>query len=314
MFFKFIKYAGKEPGGFLKYIISYFSLTVVVIIIGSLASMQLKHRFHPTYAEDIKLKHNFTCSPQISESGLKKVVETQDKSLPIKLRYFMLMEVARKKTEPADLFGKIRRFALCANFTKIGIGSVQLNSIGPSGFVVEDLDENEAQLENSVLMKIKKLYPDFPPAIYEEATCLLKNISKRKQLMSDVNNCQENEKVETKQIETTNTNTPNFATAWILITGADQDDLSANHQVKLTRAITGNTKTEVFLVRSWRRIVSFYDDKAAAETALSEFQGALPYAGYIRQVDQWCPELPPKDGQDALERTVENVRYWRCEK
>ncbi|MEO1108745.1 MAG: hypothetical protein AAFX90_12555 [Pseudomonadota bacterium] len=307
----------QQPELLLKYIIGY--LAVFLILLLTLTILWTQGRYWGSawigqgdYAEHQKAHHQFVCRPQV---GAK--IPKSEESDQIRHRYFALMEVTRQEVSPTDFVGKFQRFILCSDFSRVGVGSVQLAATGSGSFFFDEMHVEEAQIRQGEFTEILKRYPDVPEYLSGEVLCLLRHMAQgENKLIPGM--CSDASDNELGVEEVPPTDPPTIPTAsgapgpWILVSGADQSDAAAIHEVRAATGVLSETKgyesTEVFLIRSWRRTVSYFDSKVSAEEALDESKAKLRYGGYIRNTAEWCEGVPTE-----VERTVDNVRFWRCQ-
>ncbi|WP_187429697.1 hypothetical protein ROLI_029460 [Roseobacter fucihabitans] len=306
----------QRPELLLKYVVAY--LAVFLIFLLTLTIVWSQGRYWGSawlgqgdYAERQKAHHQFVCRPQVGPKSPNSGDSDQ-----IRHRYFSLMEVTRQEVSPSDFVGKFQRFILCSNFSRVGVGSVQLAATGSGSFFLDEMHVEEAQIRQGEFAAILDRYPAVPGYLSDEIMCLLRHMAQDKsQLEQEMCSGAPEEDVET--IDPPSTGPPSVPTAtgspgpWILVSGADQSDAGALHEVKAARNVLAGTEgfgsTEVFLIRSWRRTVTYFDSKPDAEQALNAKKSKLRYGGYIRNTTEWCDNIPT-----APERTVDGVRFWRC--
>lgn len=333
----------KRPELLLKYFVGYLAVFLVSILVLTIAWSQFLHWgsewFEGGYSGRQKVYYQFVCRPQIGpktprsvstqqigsktsksdveeQNGSETPTQVGDKkngskdpvpidSQQIRHRYFALMEVARQEVSPTDFVGKFQRFILCANFSGAGVGPVQLAATGSGSFFFDEMHIEEAQIRLNEFKAITTRYPDVPNYLKEEINCLLSEMAQGKQELSDIDCTVDSE-------ESPGDPPKGGPGPWILISGADQSDDGALNEVKASKSVLAGTQgvgaTEVFLIRSWRRTVTYYDDKDNAEAALKNKKSSLRYGGYIRNTAKWCNGIPTE-----YEREIDEVKFWRCQ-
>lgn len=305
----------RTPEILLKNIVSYLAAVLIAMLIFTVTWSQIGHLgskwFGWDYAQGQSVHYQFACRPQVGSE-----TPTSGNSGLIRHRYFALMEVTRQEVSPTDFAGKFQRFLLCSSFSRVGVGSVQLAATGSGSFFFDEMHVEEAQIRRGEFASIMTHYPDVPPYLSEEIVCLLGEMAQGKSDLND-ETCKTPVAVETNPSETQTTTPDPNPTAedkpgpFILISGADQSDASALNEVRTARAILGGMQgtglTEVFLIRSWRRTVTYFDSEVDAKAALEAKNAELPYGGYVRNTATWCNAIPTD-----IERTTDGVRFWRC--
>lgn len=303
----------KRPELVLKYVAAYLAVFLIFLLSLTIVWSQVRYwgsawLGQGDYAERQRALHQFVCRPQLGP-------KTPNLGSPglIRHRYFSLMEVARQEVSPSDFVGKFQRFILCSNFSRVGIGSVQLAATGSGSFFLDEMHVDEAQIRQGEFAAILDRYPAVPDYLSDEIICLLRHMAQGKiKLETGMCSGAPEDDVETiGQPPLPTTPATGSPGPWILVSGADQSDAGALHEVKATRKVLagkeGLGSTEVFLIRSWRRTVTYFDSKSEAEGALNAAMNKLRYGGYIRNTADWCDEISSEP-----ERTVDGVRFWRC--
>ncbi|WP_299960519.1 hypothetical protein [uncultured Roseobacter sp.] len=304
-----------KPEVLLKNIISYAAVLIFLIFATTVLWTQSRYWYDVwfgsgDYADQQRAHHHFICRPQVGRET-PELVDTNQ----IRHRYFALMEVTRQEAAPTDFVGKFQKFVLCADFSRIGVGSVVLAETGSGSFFFDEMHVDEAQIRQGEYAAILARYPHIEDYLADEVMCLLRHIALGKSVLepdmcpaSEVGSPLIPEPDIEPQPLPPETSDPG---PWILISGADQTNQAALTEVRAARTVlggaTGVGATEVFLIRSWRRTVTYFDSEEHAKKALNDNKSRLRFGGYIRNTVEWCDGLPTD-----VEDTLEGVRFLRC--
>jgi hypothetical protein len=95
-----------------------------------------------------------------------------------------------------------------------------------------------------------------------------------------------------------------IAGKWLLISGADQEDDAAIHQVNEVQTAIETLsmdlqskaeKAQIYRIRSWLRTVVPFVSREAARKALDILQSKLVHGGYVRAKDDWCSSVVARE-------------------
>lgn len=310
-----------KPEVLLKNIVSYVAVLIFLLFATTVLWTQSRYWYDVwfgsgDYASQQRAHHHFICRPQVG----RETPDLED-SDQIRHRYFTLMEVTRQEVAPTDFVGKFQKFILCADFSRIGVGSVELAGTGSGDFFFDELHVGEVHIRRGEYTAILDRYPHIEEYLADEVLCLLRHMSQGKSVlepdMCPIIDIGSPQAPDLEPIPDPDTDPQPLPPAtgvpgpWILISGADQTNEAALTEVRAARTVLESAKgvgaTEVFLIRSWRRTVTYFDSEEDARDALNENRSRLRFGGYIRNSSEWCGGLPTD-----IEDTLEGVRFWRC--
>lgn len=283
-------------------IIGILVLGFFVVIIGS---DQFRHWVDPDYAENQRIKRDFLCFQQ-------RGVAPQDPDALLRLQFEVetLMDAARQQLAPTDFVGKLQKLGLCAEFNAISAGGLQFIDPAKS---LQDRQRlgafarggaNPVQRRLEEVEMLVKVLPDFPADIHDQATVRLNEMLALYEAVVAP--------IPVEAIVVVEPDTPVVVgeaptppaderwtdDVWLLFVGGDQTDEAALDQVRRTNQILADEglagtigPAELYLIRSWRRTVIPFPDRASAQDALNTLIKKLPYGGYIRSRAAECEDL-----------------------
>lgn len=270
-----------------------------VILVGGFVGYfvidQIRHWTDDQYRLAQRQRYAFVChehavrTDQISETaGLSQVLAQTE------ARVNQQLNIARQEVAPTDILGKLGQFALCADFTKVGIGGFAISGTDRETAALRRLETDVIGVQINRIKFLAADYDEFPPDVALRIT----------QDLVALQNALEDAAAKIPGDPAPEPSGPSAAPddKWIIVAGGDQSDAAARDQVAaVQRAIeaAGITQAtgpaQIYLVRSWRRTVVPFGSEAAANAALTQIRPALKYGGYVRKVAEWCPNLSSLD-------------------
>lgn len=285
-----------KPTAILKEFAAGFALLLIAFLLGIIVYDQLRHVMSDEHAKNQRIRHSFVCYRHsfLPPGDPDKIAQSQ-------FELATLLDVARQEVTPTDTFGKLSQFALCSNFSKIGLGGLELAGRAAETERLRRLKgENVHDMIYSVNF-LKDDYDEFPADIHKQMLAVLKPLTA--EVESRITPSVE-PVVKTPEIGAT------VPEQWLLVTGGDQSDAAAKDQVDSVQAMIDTEQlgatAQIYLIRSWRRTVVPFASKQQAQAAYDALKGKLKYGGYLRYNYAWCPDLQP-------ETAILGVPTIRCE-
>ena len=280
------------------------ALMVLGAFVGFVAFDQWRHWTDRDHAEDQRIKRDFLCFQQRGTPP-----DSFDALLQLQFEVETLMDSARQQLAPTDFVGKLRKLGLCAEFSGISAGGLQFADPAKSLQDRQRLTafdrggDNPVQRRLAEIETLARVVPGFPVEIHDQAS------EKLREMLVLYEDIAQGGLVEPVIIDAPDGPDPDPdpgpvvaepapAETWLLVVGADQSDAAAADQVAQTSRVLEQAglsgavpAPEIYLVRSWRRIVLPFDSRDAAQAALDALGARLPYGGYLRDAATWCADL-----------------------
>ena len=288
----------------LKEVAAGLALFLLAMLLIAFAGDQVRHLWSQEYRDEQRLRHGFLCFDQSigkteGATGLEEV----------EYNVGALLDVARQEVTPTDAYGKLSLFALCANFTKVGAGGLEISGPKADTTRLRQLKAKYVVQRMKYIEQLRNEIEGFPVDVHDDALALLRpHVQKVAETEAQQGEVGENP-------QAVDAGRDNIAQAWLLVTGGDQDDESAAFQVAATQRLIDGLpadlkqtagSAQLYLSRSWRRTVVPFGTKADADKALQVLGDRLRYGGYVRSNFAWCPDLSPAEN-------IKDIATTRCE-
>ncbi|WP_299369301.1 hypothetical protein [uncultured Tateyamaria sp.] len=151
-------------------------------ILGSLAAVALililvdqsRYVLDPDYKTTQKLKHSFACFQHTRTIDVPDGADAISiESVRTERAVYQLMDEARQEMLPTDFWGKLRLFALCSNFSKVGFSGFEVSGQASQARSVQRIDSGKADTMISRVREWARLFPAIEKDTARKLTCEL---------------------------------------------------------------------------------------------------------------------------------------------
>ena len=276
---------------------------------------QFRHWNDPDFVAEKRARHDFFCFEQSSSD----VIAVENRLLVLQADVEILLDVARQDLSPTDFIGKVKRFALCAEFTGVSAGGIGFAGPAFDRQLLRFDNINNEAVDNPVLKRrseiatLHALVPDFPPDIFDLIDVKLGQMQREFEFLRPASVAAN---VTAPSTPTSGPSRPN-SDAYLLIVGADKTESAAINQYGITQRIVEDAgpigesgPPEIYRIGTWENLAIPFSTKAAANAALGALEKTLPYGGYVRERAGWCEK--PTVGQ-SFALNGEDIRRTICD-
>ncbi|WP_299378073.1 hypothetical protein [uncultured Tateyamaria sp.] len=156
-------------GFFAKVLGSLAAVALILIIVD-----QTRYAVWSPYKDTQKLKHSLACFQHA------RTIDTPEGADDISIErvrteraVYQLMDEARQEMQPTDFWGKLRLFALCSNFSKVGFSGFEVSGQASQARSVARIDAGEADTMIARVRQWKRLFPAIQDDTIDKLTCEL---------------------------------------------------------------------------------------------------------------------------------------------